>query len=66
MKMAVFWVVAPRRLVSVYRRFVALMMEAVQISETLLNLHQSTRRYNQKTAIFILTTVKTSNHTKEE
>jgi hypothetical protein len=37
MKMAVFWVVAPA---------IALMMEAVQTSETLVNSYQSTRRYN--------------------
>jgi hypothetical protein len=34
--MAVFWVAA----------LIALVMEAVQTSETLVNLHQSTRRYN--------------------
>jgi hypothetical protein len=37
--MAVFWVVAPCSLV-------ALMMEAVQTSEALVNLYQSTRRCN--------------------
>jgi hypothetical protein len=37
MKMAVFWVVAPRR---------ALMMEAVQTSETSVNSYQSTGRYD--------------------
>jgi hypothetical protein len=37
MKIAVFWVVAP---------LIALMMEAVQASETLVNSYQSTRRYN--------------------
>jgi hypothetical protein len=36
MKMAVFWVVAT----------IALMMEAVQTSETSVNSYQSTRRYN--------------------
>jgi hypothetical protein len=35
MKMAVFWVVGP-----------ALMMEAIQTSETLVNSYQSTRCYN--------------------
>jgi hypothetical protein len=35
MKMAVFWVVA-----------IALMMEAAWTSETLVNSHKSTRRYN--------------------
>jgi hypothetical protein len=57
--MAVFWFVAPCRLVSVYQRFrglyclhhqvdewtFALMMEPVQTSETFVNSHQSTRRY---------------------
>jgi hypothetical protein len=38
MKMAVFWVVAMT---------IALMMEAVKTSETLVNSYQSTRRYNQ-------------------
>jgi hypothetical protein len=41
--MAVFWVVAPCRL-----WLVALMMEAVWPSESLVNLYQSTRRYNPK------------------
>jgi hypothetical protein len=36
-KETVFWVVAPCGLVSVYKRFIALMMEAVQTSETLVN-----------------------------
>jgi hypothetical protein len=39
MKMAAFWVVAPCRLI-------ALMMEAIQTYETLVNSYQSTRRYN--------------------
>jgi hypothetical protein len=38
-KMAVFWVEAPCR-------FIALMMEAAQTSETSVNSYQSTRRYN--------------------
>jgi hypothetical protein len=37
---AVFWVVAPCRLV------IALIMEAVQTSETLVHSYKSTRRYN--------------------
>jgi hypothetical protein len=71
-KITVFWVVAPCRLVRVYRRFrglyclhhqgdstfqrsvlpqssgklVALMMEAVQTFQTLVNLYQSTRGYS--------------------
>jgi hypothetical protein len=60
-KMAVFWVVAPCSLVELYQRFrgpcclhhqgdlIALMMEAA----------------TQKTAIFILTAVKTSNPTQK-
>jgi hypothetical protein len=55
--MAVFWVVAPCSLI-------ALMMEAAMTSETLENFYQTTRRYNPKTAIFILTAVRTSNPTK--
>jgi hypothetical protein len=39
MKMADFWVVAPCGLI-------ALMMEEVQTSETLVNLYQSTQRYD--------------------
>jgi hypothetical protein len=61
MKMAVFWVVAPCRLVYVYQRIrglyclhhqaqiralIDLMMEAVQTSETLVNLYQSRWLYN--------------------
>jgi hypothetical protein len=49
MKMTVFWVVAPCSLVEGYQRFRslrALMMEAARTSETLLNLCQTTRRYN--------------------
>jgi hypothetical protein len=41
MKMAIFWVVGPYNLV-----LIALMMEAVSTSETLVNFYQSTRRYN--------------------
>jgi hypothetical protein len=37
--MAIFWVVASLR-------FIALMMETAKTSETLVNLYQSTRRYN--------------------
>jgi hypothetical protein len=45
MKMAVFWVVALRNLVEIYRRFraIALMMEAVSCSETTVSFYQSTR-----------------------
>jgi hypothetical protein len=49
MKMAVFWVVAPCRLVRVYRRFEGLYSlhhQGLMTSETLLNSYQSTRRYN--------------------
>jgi hypothetical protein len=45
MKIAVFWDVAPCSLVEVYRRLIALMMEAAtSISETSVNFYQSTRR----------------------
>jgi hypothetical protein len=50
-KMAVFWVVMPCSL------SIVLMMEAASTSETLLNLYQTTRHYNQKTAIFTVNTV---------
>jgi uncharacterized protein YhhL (DUF1145 family) len=62
LKMAVFWVVALCRLVQIYQHFrrtasiisavsimlmlTALMMEAVQTAETLVNLHQSTQCCN--------------------
>jgi hypothetical protein len=53
--MAVFWVVAPCRLVEVYRRFrgalclryqTALIMKAVSTSETSANFYHTTRRNN--------------------
>jgi hypothetical protein len=59
-KMAVFWVVAPCSLVEVHQSFrgpcclhqqgglIVLMMEAAITSETLVNLYQTTRRYNPK------------------
>jgi hypothetical protein len=50
--MAVFWVV-----------LIALIMEAARTSETLINFYQTTRSYIQKTAIFVLNAVKTSNPT---
>jgi hypothetical protein len=53
--MAVFWVVAPCRLI-------ALMMEAVQTSETLVNSYQLHGSTTQKAAIFIATDVRTSGH----
>jgi hypothetical protein len=60
MKMAVFWVVAPCRLIDI-----ALMMEAVQISETSVNSYQSTRRCNlEDSHLHVLTNV--SNHYKTE
>jgi hypothetical protein len=34
-------------------RFIALMMEEVNTSETLVNLYQSTRRYNPEDRLFI-------------
>jgi hypothetical protein len=51
--MAVFWVVAPCSLVEVTNvsevlaaSITALMMEAARTSETLVNVYQTTRRYN--------------------
>jgi hypothetical protein len=38
-------------------------MEAARTSETLINFYQTTRRYNAKTAIFVLTAVRNSNPT---
>jgi hypothetical protein len=57
--MAVFWIFVPCSLVDVYRRFRAacccvsrtmmvVVMEAASISETSLNVYQTTRRNNQK------------------
>jgi hypothetical protein len=58
-KMAFFWVLTPCSLAEVYQRFrrpcclhhqgihhLALMMEAARTSETLVNIYQTTRRYN--------------------
>jgi hypothetical protein len=52
-KMAVFWVVVPCRLVEVYdilvmhaASIIRAMMEAASTSETLLNFYQTTRRNN--------------------
>jgi hypothetical protein len=43
------------------------MMEAARTSETLVNFYQTTRRYNtERTAIFVLTAVRTSNPTNCE
>jgi hypothetical protein len=42
-KMPVFWVVVP---CSLGEALIALMMEAARTSETLVNLSQTTRRYN--------------------
>jgi hypothetical protein len=46
--MAVFWVVAPRRLVEVVASIIRAMMEAASTSETLVNFYQTTRRYNSE------------------
>jgi hypothetical protein len=51
-KMAVFWVVAPRRLVWLYQWVIVLVMQAVQTSETSVNSYQSTRRYNTEDSQF--------------
>jgi hypothetical protein len=50
--MAVFWVVG-----------LALMMEAARTFETLVNFYQTHGATTQKTAIFVLTAVRTSNPT---
>jgi hypothetical protein len=57
MKMGVFWVVAPCRLVDIYRRFegayclhhqgmIALMIQATSTSETSVSFYQTTLRNN--------------------
>jgi hypothetical protein len=58
MKTAVFWIVAPCRLIEVYGRFrgaycrammeAALMMKTVSTSETSVNFYQTTRRNNSE------------------
>jgi hypothetical protein len=40
-----------------------MMMEAARISEMMVNVYQTTRRYNPEEAIFVLTAVRTSNPT---
>jgi hypothetical protein len=68
-KMAVFWVVAPCSLVEVYQHFrgaYRLMMEAASASETSVNFYQTRWATNQKTAIFILAAVRTSNLTQNQ
>jgi hypothetical protein len=52
--MAVFWIVAPCRAI-------ALMMEAARASETLVHSYRLHGATTQKTVIFVLTAVKTSN-----
>jgi hypothetical protein len=46
MKMAVFWVVAPCSLGILHHMGNVLMMEAAYISETSVNVYQTTRRNN--------------------
>jgi hypothetical protein len=60
LKMAVFWVVAPCSLVEVYQRFRGPCCLHHQ-GDALTRLHGAA---TQKTAIFILTAVRTSNRTK--
>jgi hypothetical protein len=50
---------------SIVRAVVVLMMEAVRTSETLVNVYQTTRATTQKTTIFVLAVVRTSNPTNE-
>jgi hypothetical protein len=45
-KMMMFWVVAPCRLVGRYHRFGGMKMETVCFSETLVSTYESTRRHN--------------------
>jgi hypothetical protein len=52
MKMTVFWDVMPCSLIEVYPR--ALMMKAVNTSETSVNFYQTTRRNNPEAPISIL------------
>jgi hypothetical protein len=52
MKMAVFWVVAPCRLVEVHRRFIATITDAGTTFETSITFYQSTRRNNPDAAVF--------------
>jgi hypothetical protein len=61
MKMAVFWVVAPYRLVEVYRgdQLVFLTMEAASTSKTSVNFYLTKLRKSQKTTIVILAAVRT-------
>jgi hypothetical protein len=51
MKMAAFWDLAPWILVEVYRRFIALIMEAASTSETSVNSYQTTRRNNPEDSL---------------
>jgi hypothetical protein len=46
MKIAVFWVIAPFSLIEVYQHFIALMIDAADITETSVNFCQTTWRYN--------------------
>jgi hypothetical protein len=54
MKFSVFWDVLPCSQV-----LIALMMEAVRTSETLVNINLTTRQYIQKTLNFILAALRT-------
>jgi hypothetical protein len=54
--MTLFWDVEPCSLVEVDRRFIALMMEAVSTSETLVSFYRLLRAAFQKTVIFTLVT----------
>jgi hypothetical protein len=47
----------------IIRPLIALMMDAARTSETLVNFYQTTLATTQKTAIFVLTAVRTSNPT---
>jgi hypothetical protein len=62
MKMAIFWFVAPCSLVCLHHQ--GLMMEEARISETLVNIYQTTRLYKQEDSHLLLTAVRTSNPTR--
>jgi hypothetical protein len=57
MKMVVFWFAGPYRIIT-------LMMETVTPSKKFVSSYQSTRYYNPKTTIFVLTAVRISNPTQ--
>jgi hypothetical protein len=61
--MAVFWVEAPNVSEVLAASIIRAMMEAASTSETLVNFYQIHGATTQKTAIFVLTAVRSSNPT---